>query len=139
MADAPWRCSQCGTINEPVANSCRTCGKWPSLFDLQDSMVEDVARQDTRAPAPFSPTPAEEAPFEPDVFEPEVLEPDVLEPEAFDADPFEPETVADPYELEELEDEQEPAEPRRRHWLGRFIVPIIFALIVLVNALFGNR
>ena len=42
MPDAPWRCSQCGTVNEPVANSCRTCGKWPSLFDLQDSVVEDV-------------------------------------------------------------------------------------------------
>ena len=41
MAESPWRCSQCGTINEPVANSCRTCGRWPSLFDLQDSVVED--------------------------------------------------------------------------------------------------
>ncbi len=136
MADAPWRCSQCGTINEPVANSCRTCGKWPSLFDIQDSVVEDVSREDTRRPAPFSPTPAEEAPFEPDVFEPEVLEPAVLEAESFDADPYDPEPVVDPYELE---DEQEPAEPRRRQWLGRLVVPIIFALVVLVNALFGNR
>jgi hypothetical protein len=41
MATAPWRCSQCGTINEPVANSCRTCGKWPSLFDLEDSVVDE--------------------------------------------------------------------------------------------------
>lgn len=41
MPEAAWRCSECGTINEPVANSCRTCGKWPSLFDLQDSVVEE--------------------------------------------------------------------------------------------------
>lgn len=41
MGTAPWRCSQCGTINEPVANSCRTCGKWPSLFDLEDSAVDE--------------------------------------------------------------------------------------------------
>ena len=46
MATAPWRCSQCGTINEPVANSCRTCGKWPSLFDLEDSAVEGSAPED---------------------------------------------------------------------------------------------
>jgi hypothetical protein len=39
MPDAPWRCSQCGTVNEPAANSCRTCGRWPSLFDLQDGAV----------------------------------------------------------------------------------------------------
>ena len=43
MADAPWRCSECGTVNEPVANSCRTCGKWPSLFDLQESVFGDSA------------------------------------------------------------------------------------------------
>ena len=60
MADAPWRCSECGTVNEPVANSCRTCGSWPSLFDLQDSLVEDVEREDRasrrRAPSfPWTP------------------------------------------------------------------------------------
>ena len=42
MAGNPWRCSQCGTINEPVASSCRTCGKWPSLFDLEDNAIEEV-------------------------------------------------------------------------------------------------
>jgi hypothetical protein len=55
MATAPWRCSQCGTINEPVANSCRTCGKWPSLFDLEDSVVdEDVAFEPTFEPEPYA-------------------------------------------------------------------------------------
>jgi predicted ATP-dependent serine protease len=41
VADAPWRCSECGTVNEPVANACRTCGRWPSLFDLQESTLDD--------------------------------------------------------------------------------------------------
>ena len=52
VADAPWRCSQCGTVNEPVANACRTCGRWPSLFDLEQSSVDVRAvrgRGDVRA------------------------------------------------------------------------------------------
>src|SRR5512143_2572915 len=40
MADAPWRCSQCGTVNEPAANACRRCGRWPSLFDLEQGTVD---------------------------------------------------------------------------------------------------
>jgi predicted ATP-dependent serine protease len=40
VADAPWRCSQCGTVNEPAANACRVCGRWPSLFDLERDAVE---------------------------------------------------------------------------------------------------
>jgi predicted ATP-dependent serine protease len=43
VADAPWRCSQCGTVNEPVANACRTCGRWPSLFELEGSTLETDA------------------------------------------------------------------------------------------------
>ena len=45
MADAPWRCSQCGTVNEPVANACRTCGRWPSLFELEGSTVESETQE----------------------------------------------------------------------------------------------
>ena len=52
MATGPWRCSQCGTINEPVANSCRTCGRWPSLFDLQDDVVDEASET-------FEPQPVE--------------------------------------------------------------------------------
>jgi hypothetical protein len=138
MADAPWRCSQCGTVNEPVANSCRTCGKWPSLFDLQDSLVEDAdgAGARTREPAPVAPSPVEDAPLDPDAFQPDVLEPETFEPETFEAEPFDDEPGVEPYELES---EDEPADSRRRTWLGRFLVPIIFALIVLVNVLFGDR
>jgi hypothetical protein len=138
MADAPWRCSQCGTVNEPVANSCRTCGKWPSLFDLQDSLLEDGERAGSgaRAPAPVAPTLPEDAPFDPDALQPDVLEPETFEPETFEAEPFDDEPGAEPYELE---DESEPAASSRRTWLGRFLVPIIFAVIVLVNVLFGDR
>lgn len=39
MPNAPWKCSQCGTVNEPAATSCRGCGRWPSLFDLQESAI----------------------------------------------------------------------------------------------------
>ena len=69
MADAPWRCSECGTVNEPVANACRTCGRWPSLFDLDQSKV-DVVGDDLAVP---SEPQAEE--FEPEVFDDEPPEP----------------------------------------------------------------
>lgn len=93
MANAPWRCSECGTINEPVANACRTCGRWPSLFDLEDSVVEEVepeqvepdmvreARVDVEEP----PT------FETEAFEPEAFEPRTFESRTAQAETFEPE------------------------------------------------
>ena len=65
MAQKAWRCSQCGTVNEPGARSCRECGKWPSLFDLQDSAVVT----------------AEPEVIEPEVFEAETFEPEVFRPE----------------------------------------------------------
>jgi hypothetical protein len=69
MAAGPWRCSQCGTINEPVANSCRTCGKWPSLFDLQDNIVDEAELfevEGVEAPiATLDPEPMEVPVFEP--------------------------------------------------------------------------
>ena len=46
MADAPWRCSQCGTVNAPSANSCRTCGRWPSLFELESGAVDTDTEQE---------------------------------------------------------------------------------------------
>lgn len=120
MADAPWRCSQCGTVNEPVANSCRTCGKWPSLFDIQDSVIEDT-REDTRAPAPAAAMPAEPPPFEQEVLEPA---------------PFEPEPVESrPYELEGEADDEAPRRSGRNQLL-RLVVPLaIVAWIVISNIL----
>ena len=71
MPDGPWRCSECGTVNEPVANSCRTCGRWPSLFDLESSQVDQAAA----TPAPVE-----------DVYAPEVA--DAPEPDpASDVEP----------------------------------------------------
>lgn len=134
MPDAPWRCSECGTVNEPVANSCRTCGRWPSLFDLQDSLVEDVEREDARAPAPSATFPAEATVLEPETFEPEVFEQDAYEePEPLEADPYE----SDPDAIES-DDDGTPERSRGRR-LASFIVPIAFAIYVLISVVFGDR
>jgi hypothetical protein len=134
MADAPWRCSECGTVNEPVANSCRTCGKWPSLFDLQDSLVEDGEREDARAPAPSAVFPADATVPEPDVFEPETFE-----QEPFEAEPLEPEPFdAEPYELE-VDVEEAGKERSKGRRLASFIVPIAFAIYVVISVVFGDR
>src|SRR5262245_37793088 len=93
MATAPWRCSQCGTINEPVANSCRTCGKWPSLFDLDDSAVDEAD--------PFERMAEPDAPAETtttQTFEPP-------EPMTVEVEPYEPPTL-----------ETAPDEPKRRRF-----------------------
>ena len=66
MANTAWRCSQCGTVNEPGARSCRECGKWPSLFDLQDGAVEEADLEEE-----FEVTEFEVEAFEPETFEPE--------------------------------------------------------------------
>ena len=90
MADAPWRCSQCGTVNEPVANACRTCGRWPSLFDLESSKIG------TEAPT------AAEDPYAAETVDVEELEPEVFE----DQIPAEPPPELDAEEPE-VEDEPE--------------------------------
>jgi predicted ATP-dependent serine protease len=69
VADAPWRCSECGTVNEPVANACRTCGRWPSLFDLEQSKVDVFEEEPAVANEPaledFEVETYEELPVEP--------------------------------------------------------------------------
>jgi predicted ATP-dependent serine protease len=112
MADAPWRCSQCGTVNEPVANACRTCGRWPSLFDIEESKVEDFDLE------------AEESATAVGV--------EVLEPES--AQSFEPEE----FDVEERPADPAPETPsaRGRRLIGRVIVPlgvVIYLLIMLVT------
>ena len=114
MAEGAWRCSQCGTVNEPVANACRTCGRWPSLFELESSAVE--------SDAPV----ADDDEFQAPTVAVEQLEPEVFEPE--------PELDAElPPEFEEDEE----AEPTRSRWrvLARLIVPIGVVVYVLVSAL----
>jgi hypothetical protein len=135
MPDAPWRCSECGTVNEPVANSCRTCGKWPSLFDLQDSLVEDVERVDTREPAPSAPFPTDTTVLEPEVLEPEVFEQEVFEQEPFEAEPLEPE----PYELDDEAEDEDGTERSRGRRLASLIVPIAFAIYLVISIVFGDR
>ena len=111
VADAPWRCSQCGTVNEPVANACRTCGRWPSLFDIEESKIEDVELE------------AEETPT--------AVGLEVLEPES--AQSFEPEV----FDVEEPADPApETPSARGRRIIGRVIVPLgvaIYLLIMLVT------
>jgi hypothetical protein len=123
MADRPWRCSACGTINEPVANSCRSCGRWPSLFDLEASVVDDAEVPDQREPAPTAGFPEPAAPAGTDVFEPETFEPPPAEPAPW-----------------ELEDEDEPDEPEaegpsRRRRLASFLVPLAFVVYLVLSAL----
>jgi hypothetical protein len=111
VADAPWRCSQCGTVNEPVANACRTCGRWPSLFDLERSTIgqerEPVAVEDEyRHEAP--PPREMEIP----------LEPVDVEYTDYSGAPEEP--------------EREPARPWPQR-IGSLIVPILVLLYVLIS------
>ena len=115
MADAPWRCSQCGTVNEPVANACRTCGHWPSLFELEGSTLES----EPQVSAP------------PELYEPDVVEVDYAEPEAYDA-PDPPE----PYD-EAVGEETESPKPLWQR-LASLIVPIGVVLYILISAL-ANR
>ena len=119
MADAPWRCSQCGTVNEPVANACRTCGRWPSLFDLEASKIE------VDAPA-----------VQDDLYEARSVEIEQLEPEVYEVG------GADeaPMEVETPDAEEAEAEPPKPLWqrLASMIVPIGVVLYILISAL-ANR
>jgi hypothetical protein len=121
MADAPWRCSQCGTVNEPVANACRTCGRWPSLFELEGSTIESETQ--------------EQAP--PELYIPEVVETEYLEPELFD--------VGGPIEVEEIEEvdvgeaeaESEAPKPLWQR-LTSLIIPIGVVLYIVISAIVNN-
>jgi hypothetical protein len=115
VADAPWRCSQCGTVNEPVANACRTCGRWPSLFELEGATIE--SEQQESAP--------------PEMYEPDMVEPEYVEPEVYD--------VGRPVDLDvDVEDEEDSTPKPLWQRLASFIVPIGIVLYILVSAL-ANR
>jgi hypothetical protein len=122
MADAPWRCSQCGTVNEPVANACRTCGRWPSLFELEGSTLETEV-QETRAPA--------------EVYDPEPMdfEPESVEPEAYDAGaPVDAEMDVD---VDFEDDEVEAPKPLWRR-LSSLIIPVGIVLYIVISAIANN-
>jgi hypothetical protein len=121
-AQAAWRCSQCGTVNEAGARSCANCGKWPSLFDLQET-VEDV------------PVEGQEAleTFEPELFEPETFEPETYEPQPYETglpeqDTFEP----------EAEDAEQSERSRFPRWAITAIWVVGLIIWFLANAL-GDR
>ena len=111
MPDAPWRCSQCGTVNEPVANACRTCGRWPSLFDLEESQLEELPPMRPGPPAStveVEPE-AETVPVPVDDLPPELDEPEVAD------------------------DSDAPSAPQWRRLL-RFAVPVGVALYFLISS-----
>jgi hypothetical protein len=120
MPDAAWRCSQCGTVNAPAANACRTCGHWPSLFDLEASAVESQPES----------SPARE---EPDVYRPEVVDVESFAPEPVTVDA--PEVAFPPaLEVEETADESTERKPGWQRFV-RLVVPIGVAIYVLVSVL----
>jgi len=109
MRETAWRCSQCGAVNEPDARACAECGKWPSLFDLQDSAVGEAELEELAVPD-----------FEVEEFEPETFEPETFEPKR-DAS-VEPERATD----------------RRRRVVRSLIVPLAL-LVYLVVSLLSDR
>jgi len=120
MAQGPWRCSKCGTINEPVANSCRTCGKWPSLFDLEDNTLEEAELDELRETDPASVT-----------FEPATVEVPVYEPPP-PARPLPEHMDPEPVTYEEIEDHG--AERPRRRWTSA-IIPIAVLVYFVISAI----
>lgn len=101
-----------------MANACRTCGHWPSLFDLESSKVET----DVQAP--------DEEPYVAQTGDVEELEPEIFEAHT----PVELPPELDP-ELEEPR--YEPAKPVWQRF-ARFIVPIGIVLYILISSI-ANR
>lgn len=129
MADAPWRCSQCGTVNEPNANACRSCGRWPSLFDLERSTLDVEPSEEVED------TFTRRAPF------PEELEPPVeTAPPAETRPPVEPEydTSGAPEERKPTEwrGPEDPLDRPTEGWprIASWIVPILIVLYILISA-----
>jgi len=128
VAEAPWQCPQCGTINEPVANSCRNCGRWPSLFDLERGAVPDAGaadRDEAWSRRPVEPT-----------VEVEQFEPETFEEHGIDIEPVE----VKPIEVEQAPGPDEEMQPTGRGRLLRsLVVPIAFAIYILISIVFGDR
>ena len=111
MAKTAWRCSQCGTINEPGARACRECGRWPSLFDLQDGVDE---------PEP------QELQFDVEQFEPSTFDPETFEPGTFEPG-------------REASADSEPAPDLRRRRLISAIWPIALIVYLVISFFFSGR
>lgn len=103
------------------------CGKWPSLFDLQES-VEQPAFDELSG-----------ADFEVDVFEPETFEPQTMEPQPFEPQTIEPGPV-EPGQVEHkpVEPDEEDGRPRWLSILSSLIVPLVL-LVYFVIAFLSDR
>ena len=128
MPKNPWRCSQCGTVNEPAATTCWSCGRWPSLFDLQDSAFGET---ETEQRAPATPVRSSlEAP------RPVLVGEGPYEsfPEAIES--YEPEDEVD----EEGESPARPTSTRARtRRIVRLLVPLGVVLYLLISSYFSNH
>jgi hypothetical protein len=98
-------------VNEPVANACRTCGRWPSLFDLEESQLEEIPPMRLGAPAP-------------------TLE---VEPEA-EVTPVPIEDLPPEIDEPELADDSEAPSAQQWRRLLRFAVPVGVALYILISS-----
>ena len=129
QAQTAWQCSQCGTVNEPGARACSGCGKWPSLFDLQNT-VDDAPAELEEADLPV---------FDTDIFEPETFEPETFEPETYEQ-PYEADTTEpEVFEPEpEIEDDEADRRSRLRRWAISAIW-IIGIIVWFVANTFGDR
>ena len=101
-----------------MANACRTCGRWPSLFDLEASKIEVDALADD------------------DAYAARTVEIERIEPEVYDVGGVEDDV---PVEVD-LPDEEVEAEEPKPLWqrLASLIVPIGVVLYILISAL-ANR
>lgn len=109
MATTAWRCSQCGAVNEAGTHACRDCGKWASLFDLQDTAVEAAELGQDE--------------LEPETFEPETFEPGTFAPESFEPD---------------RDEADEPERARWKSILSGVIVPLAL-IVYFVISYFADR
>jgi hypothetical protein len=110
-------------VNEPVANSCRTCGRWPSLFDLERDSLESGAPTYDDA----------------DEFAAQTIDVEVAEPVVYD--PVAPADAPPPAESPPVpDDEVEDAAPKPV-WqrLAGFIVPIAVVVYIIISAVVNNN
>jgi hypothetical protein len=139
MAEHPWRCSNCGTINEPVANSCRTCGKWPSLFDLEDSAL-DADDVDFEQVHQHSPERAPELASTPAPVQPQ----EAPEPMTVEVETYEPYAEPEPaprrrrFEPPPTEPVLEGEEQSGRRWVS-WLVPLAFVVYLVISYAFSGR
>jgi hypothetical protein len=117
-------------VNEPGVRSCSGCGKWPSLFDLQNTVDDPVATGDAQE--------LELEDFDPELFDPETFDPETFGAETFESQPFEPEPVETQTFEPEVDEEEELDRGRLRRWVISAIW-VIGIIVWFVANTFGDR